>query len=265
MYKALLIDVDGVVKLGKNLIPRVAQAVRLMRESPLKFLFVTNNSTKTPKALAADFAVAGLDVKEGEIMTSSQVLVGLLGQSEKLRSKAKLGVYVIGESGVVTELESNGYTITSEATPGLVVVGLDRGFTYSKLATAIHSIMLGASYICTNTDVTYPTEQGLMPGAGSIAASITAAAGKRPMVVGKPSKVFFRQAVRRLGVALGVRDVLVVGDRPETDIKMANLVGCDSALVLSGVTRRVDGLDGLYKPTYVFSDLYEVVESLLQR
>jgi 4-nitrophenyl phosphatase len=263
VYKAILIDVDGVIKQGKTLIPRVDKALRIIRERSVKFMLVTNNSTKTPRALSGELNASGLVIKEREIMTSSQVLISLLKQSSKLRSKAKSGVYVVGENGLAEELRSNGYTLTSDTTRGVVAVGLDRGFTYAKLVTASRSIMLGASYICTNTDRTYPTEDGLMPGAGSIAASITAATGRKPLIVGKPSKVFFRQALSRLGANLSVSDVLIVGDRPETDIKMANLVGCDSVLVLSGVTKSADKLRGLYKPTYFFSDLYEAVEKLL--
>jgi 4-nitrophenyl phosphatase len=263
VYKAILIDVDGVIKQGKTLIPRVDKAIGIMRERSVRFMLVTNNSTKTPQVLSGELNASGLVIKEKEIMTSSQVLMSLLKQSAKLHSKAVSGVYVVGESGLIEELRSNGYTLTSDVTRGVVAVGLDRGFTYTKLATATRSIMLGASYICTNTDRTYPTEDGLMPGAGSIAASITAATGRRPLIVGKPSKTFFKQALRRLGGDLSVSDVLIVGDRPETDIKMANLVGCDSVLVLSGVTKNAAKLRGLYKPTYVFSDLYEAVEKLL--
>src|SRR5579875_1157197 len=263
VYKAILIDVDGVIKQGKTLIPRVDKALRIMRERSVRFMLVTNNSTKTPQVLSGELNASGLAIKEKEVMTSSQVLISLLKRSPKLRSKAMNGVYVVGESGLVEELSSNGYTLTSEATSGVVAVGLDRGFSYAKLATAARSIMLGASYICTNTDRTYPTEEVLMPGAGSIAASITAATGRKPLIVGKPSKIFFKQALSRLGANLSASDVLIVGDRPETDIKMANLVGCNSVLVLSGVTKNADKLRGLYKPTYVFSDLYEAVEKLL--
>jgi 4-nitrophenyl phosphatase len=263
MYRALLIDVDGVVKRGSTVLPRVPEAIHLLRSRPIKFVLVTNNSTKTAATLRDDLNAQGLGLSASEIVTSSQVLVDLLKHRRTLSVKAERGVLVVGEEGLRQELESNGYKVSDGPTDGLVVVGLDRRFNYSKLTAAVRSLMMGAQYLCTNTDRTYPCEDGVMPGAGSMVAAISAASGRRPTVVGKPSRVFLNYALRTLGFAGDPKGVLVVGDRPETDVKMAAVAGCHSALVLSGVTLDASSIKGKYRPTYVFRDLYHAVEKLL--
>lgn len=260
MYRALIIDVDGVIKRGSTLIPRADQAIGLLRRRGIRFVLATNNSSKSPEKLSEELGKAGLDVRPDEILTSAQVLVGLLKQRNHLAHRAQQGIYVVGEQGVIQELQRNGYTVVSQPTGGILVVGLDREFNYQKLAAAARSLMMGAAYLVTNTDSVYPTEDGLMPGAGSIAAAITAATKRRPLNVGKPSRLFFQAALARLGN--GKSGVLVVGDKPETDIRMANLAGCDSALVLSGVTKAPQNLKATHKPTYVFQDLYELAYRL---
>lgn len=262
VYRALILDVDGVIKMGGSIIPRVPEAIETLRARNIRFVLATNNSTKSPEKLSEELGRSGLRVHPEEIVNSAQVLVDFLKRRPRLASKAREGVYVVGEQGLIQELAGNGYPVTSKPTRGMVVVGLDREFDYQKLAAATQSLMMGAAYLASNMDRVYPTEQGLMPGAGSIAAAISAAANRKPTNVGKPSRQFFQAALARLGDHAEKTRVLVVGDKPETDIRMANAVGCHSALVLSGVTKSAHGLRGPSKPTYVFQDLYELVQKL---
>jgi HAD superfamily hydrolase (TIGR01450 family) len=258
-------DVDGVIKRGSELIEGTVEAIETLRRKSVPFLLITNNSTKTPASLSHQFESKGLGVEAKEIMTSSQALTHLLDRQPKMQQRARRGVYVLGEEGLLSELTHLGYPLVDKQTDGLLAVGLDRGFDYKKLVCAMRSIQLGAVFLATNTDKTYPAEEAEMPGAGSIVASIVACTNKKPIVVGKPSRTFFRAAMTRFNASLDPKDVLVVGDRPETDIVMANRNGCASVLVLSGVTKEIDPikLREFERPTFVFTNLYEAVKSLI--
>ena len=115
-----------------------------------------------------------------------------------------------------------------------VIAGMDRNLTYDKLKTATLLLRSGVPFIGTNPDLTFPTPDGLVPGAGSILAALTAASDVSPIIVGKPEPLMYQMALERLNIP--AEQALVVGDRPETDIAGAQQIGCRTALVLSGVT-----------------------------
>jgi len=259
------VDVDGVIKRGSKIVEGTADAMETLRRKSVPFLLVTNNSTKTPAHMSQQFRSKGLEVKPEEIMTSSQALTHLLDKRPELQRSARKGVCVLGEDGLLEELVSRGYPITDNETQGLLAVGLDRSFDYKKLVCAMRSIQSGAAFVATNTDKTYPAEEFEMPGAGSIIASIVACTNKRPRVVGKPSRIFFSAAVARLNGSVNPRNIVVIGDRPETDVVMANRNGCVSVLVLSGVTKEFDTrrLRGHERPKFVFADFREAIERLI--
>ena len=142
-------------------------------------------------------------------------------------------VYIIGEQGIIEACAEHGY-IQSETEALAVVVGIDRKLTYDKLKTATLLIRSGVPFIGTNPDRTFPTPLGLVPGAGAILAAIEAATSTSPIIVGKPEPAMYQIALQRLKIL--PQNALVVGDRPETDIAGAQLLGCHTALMLSGVT-----------------------------
>lgn len=263
-YDALLIDVDGVVKVGTTVLAGVPRAIAALRSSGVPFLLVTNNSTLRPADLVRRLSLGGLDIRPEEILTSAQVLVYSIGHSLTYGVAAKRGVLVIGEDGLKGELQAGGYRITENSTDGLVAVGLDRSFNYEKLRLALRSVKLGARILATNTDSTYPSEEEELPGAGAMVAAIRAFATSPVRVMGKPSRVFFRAALSRLGMNRSGR-VLIVGDRPETDVRLAKMNGAASALVLSGVTSASEAraLIGGMRPDYVFRSLEETVKTSL--
>jgi 4-nitrophenyl phosphatase len=142
-------------------------------------------------------------------------------------------VYVIGEEGLTGAIQEAGCEITEEK-PDVVVVGLDRQFTYEKMKKACLAIRAGAKFIGTNADRALPTEEGLLPGSGSLSMAIASATGVKPLFIGKPEVIMVRYALKRLGVAPS--DVLVVGDNLETDIRAGVNSGMDTLLVYTGVT-----------------------------
>jgi 4-nitrophenyl phosphatase len=136
-----------------------------------------------------------------------------------------------------------GLVVTDER-PDYVVQGLDRQFTYEKLKQAVRHILSGAESVLTNPDLLLPTENGLNPGAGSIAAAIEAASGRKPVLIGKPSKIIMDYAIERIG--LPATDIWVVGDNLATDIAGGVAAGCKTALILTGVTTQ-DNKDELMR------------------
>lgn len=260
-----LIDVDGVVKRGQTLIDGAREAVKMLRKKGIPFLLATNNSTKSQMTLSLELRKAGLDVKPEEIYTSAHALTFMFRSKPKWLEKARLGVYVIGSEALRAVLKDSGLPITDSETDGVVAVGLDYAFDYTKLTKAYRSIKSGALYSATNSDRVYPVEHGELPGAGALLAAIGRCTGKVPRIAGKPSKNFLVGALGFAGYSGSLGDVIVIGDRPETDVRMANKAGCTSVLVLSGVTgrhnlRQVVGKD---RPKFVFNDLLEAVRALV--
>ena len=165
----------------------------------------------------------------------------------------------MGEPPLVKVIEQAGYYY-DEINPVAVVAGIDRTVTYSKLNIAARVIRKGAVFVGTNPDKTYPTPEGLAPGAGTILAAIEAASGVKPWIVGKPSPAMYEIAIERLGVA--PNETLVVGDRIETDIAGGQALGCKTALVLSGVTSLSQAKAWLPQPDFVMADLTSVFEAI---
>jgi 4-nitrophenyl phosphatase len=259
-----LIDVDGVVKRGQSLIAGAHEALNILRKKGIPFLLATNNSTKSPVTLASELQRGGLDVKPEEIYTSAHALTFMFRSKSEWLEKAMLGVYVIGSEALILQLKSSGLPVTDSVTKGVVAVGLDYGFDYNKLTKAYRSIVDGAWYSATNSDKLYPVEDGELPGAGALLAAIDRCTGKVPKIAGKPSRNFLIGALMSAGFRGSYKDVVVIGDKPETDIRMANKVGCTSVLVLSGITDKhhLSQVPKEDNPSYIFKDLLEAVKAL---
>ena len=256
-YRAFLLDVDGVVWLGGKPIPGAPEALSALAEGGRKVVLLTNNSTRSREEYAERLRAICDWVSVGDIVTSGYATAAFLRERF-----GRLRVYVIGEMGLVRELSLQGHVVLSEDGDGLaeaVVVGLDRQLHYSKLRRALRAIARGALFVATNEDATVPAEGGAEPGAGSIVAALSTAAGRGPdYVVGKPSRYIFEVALRVAGASPS--EALVIGDRVETDIVGARRVGAASALVLTGVTRESD-LDRLSaRPDYVLRSLADLFE-----
>lgn len=243
--EALLIDLDGTLFRGRDPIPGGLAFMEWVRERRIPHLFVTNNSTRTAASVADFLCELGYTATPHDVYTSAQAAAELL-----VRSDAGGGpVYVIGEEGLLDALSSAGVSWTKEATDQTgasadrvealpvgtraVLVGLDRAVDYSRLAVAMRLIRAGAPFIGTNPDAVFPVEEGLVPGAGSILAFLSAATGVKPQIAGKPSGSIVRAACLKLGVSPS--RVAVIGDNPHTDVVAGRAAGAYTVLVRTGV------------------------------
>lgn len=222
-----LIDLDGTLYRGHEPIPGAAAFLQWLHKEQLPYLLVTNNSSRTPEQVAEHLHALGIDVPAAAVYTSSQAAVQYLTEQ-----RAGHRVHMIGEDGLRIALDAAGFAVGG-TTPDYVVQGIDRSFTYGKLTEAVRHLKHGATYVLTNPDRMLPSDGGLMPGAGSLAAAITAASGVEPVVIGKPSPIIMAYAIERLG--LPAADVWVIGDNVHTDIRGGAMAGCRTALVLTGV------------------------------
>ncbi|MDR6881497.1 TIGR01457 family HAD-type hydrolase [Bacillus sp. 3255] len=227
MY-GFIIDLDGTLYRGHEPIPHAAAFIQWLQEQRLPYLLVTNNSSRTPEQVAEHLLPFGIEVPAAAIYTSSQAAAKYLSEQ-----RGGSRVHMIGEAGLRIALEASGFALNGTTTPDYVVQGIDRSFSYEKLTEAVRHLKNGATYVLTNPDRLLPSDGGLMPGAGSLAASITAASGVEPVVIGKPSPIIMAYAIERLG--LPAADVWVIGDNVHTDIRGGAVSGCRTALVLTGV------------------------------
>jgi len=239
------LDLDGVVWRGTDTVPGAPEAVAALRAAGVPIAFVTNSAMRTPAQVAAKLAHHGIPDAEPEVVTAAMAAATMITAGER--------VVAIGSEGLTHALEAAGAELVSSTPADAVVVGITMTFDYGAMTRAMRAVDGGARFIATNTDPTYPSNDGLLPGNGALVASITTATGVRPEVAGKPHEPIARLVRARLG-ATG----LMVGDRPDTDGLFAHAVGYDFALVLTGVTGR-DDLPVEPVPTEVADDLRSLV------
>ncbi|MFQ6124719.1 MAG: HAD-IIA family hydrolase [Candidatus Heimdallarchaeota archaeon] len=254
--KALFIDVDGVIWHGNRMIEGVNETITELQRSK-KVIFITNNSTLTRLQYQARLTQLGIHTTMEEIMTSGYAAaMYLAGKARGAR------IFLIGEEGLKSELEQCGYKVVEEYTQSeinFVLVGLDRYFTYNKLAHAMTAILNGARFLATNADAQLPAERGLLPGAGSIVSALSTCSGKTPEIVfGKPNSFLLELSLKHLG--LQAQDAAMVGDRIETDVLAAKKLNMFSILVLSGVTSQEKLRTSDVTPDLVLNTINDLLE-----
>jgi 4-nitrophenyl phosphatase len=252
-YSAFIIDLDGVLYLQDEPIAGSSEAVTRLADAGRSFVFLTNNSAATPEQYVEKLQRFGIEVSTGQIVTSAQAIGRYLELNCETDGKT---AFVIGEDGLVAELEMRGLNLLDgekARSAEFVVVGWDRQFDFEKLKTAVIAIRNGAFYIAANTDATYPTPQGLWPGAGSIVAAVTTGGGCEPLVAGKPNPLIVELALARMGAAAG--STLLVGDRLDSDVEAGLAANVDTLLVLTGVSSLPDIDKTGVVPTHVRENL----------
>jgi NagD protein len=248
-----LIDMDGVLYRGPELIPGADRFVRELRDRDVPFRFLTNNSQRTRRDVVARLTRMGLDVEEEHVFTSAMATARFLAQQ-----KPGGTAYVIGEGGLLTALHQHGYAVVDHD-PDYVVVGEGRTFNLELVEAAVRMILGGAKLIATNLDPNCPTQGGgLRPGCGAMVAMLETATGVRAFSVGKPSPVMMRAARKELG--LSTDETTMVGDTMETDILGGAQLGFHTVLVLSGGTKADDLPRYAYRPEVVVESLAELAD-----
>ena len=249
-YKGYLIDLDGTIYKGKDRIPAGETFVHELQRRNIPYLFVTNNTTRTPETVQTMLAEQfNVETPIETIYTATLATVDYLND-KNLGKK----VYVIGDIGLKQAIAEAGY-IEDTDNPDYVVVGLDWEVDYEKLSIATLAIQKGAHFVGTNPDLNIPTERGLMPGAGSIITLIEVATRVKPIYIGKPNAIIMEKAVEHLG--LPREEVIMVGDNYLTDIRAGIDNDIPTLLVTTGFTKPEEVPDLPIQPDYVLSSLAE--------
>ena len=258
----LVFDMDGVIYRGNSPIEGAREVIEYLIKGDIPFVFLTNNSTRTPQMYREKLLSMGIDVPAERIVTSG------LATRLYMKKHMKPGkIFVIGGKGLHEEMERLGWGAVSleECREGKwkdiehVVVGLDPNLTYEKLKYGTRAIRNGATFIGTNPDTTYPAEEGLYPGAGAIIAALKASTGKEPIIIGKPNEPAYEIVKAKLGP---VDEIWMMGDRLDTDIAFAKRFGMKAIMVLTGVSTLEDVERSGIKPDLVLPSIKELLEYL---
>jgi 4-nitrophenyl phosphatase len=249
----LIVDMDGVLWRGEEPMPDLQRFFAFLSDHDIGFVLATNNASKRPQQYARKLARLGVSVSVESIVTSAQATAAYLAAREPKGTP----VYVIGKKGLRQTLVDEGFTL-GEDKVRYVVVGWDPDLTWRMLAKATLLIRGGAGFIGTNPDVTFPSEEGLVPGNGAQLAALQAATGVEPLVVGKPQPWLYQEAMRRLGAKL--ETTAVIGDRLDTDIAGGLRAGLFTILTLSGITTQADVDGSPVQPDLVCEDIGELME-----
>ncbi|MBI5227134.1 HAD-IIA family hydrolase [Candidatus Micrarchaeota archaeon] len=252
MIKAYIFDLDGTLYRGKTPIPGTAQILEKLRAEGKIVLFYTNAGTKSREGIVEKLTNMGIRARKEEIYCGSYLLAKYMKKNYPNKT-----VFVVGEIGIFEELEIEGIEPSYDQAE-VVAVGLDRHFNYEKLAKSLELINNGATFIASNTDNTFPTEHGDRPGCGAIVAAIEVASKKKPEVVGKPNT--YAIDLIKKDHNLKNSEILMVGDRLDTDIQFAKNCKIKSALVLTGTTKKSKKYS--IKPDYVFDSVADLPTTL---
>jgi 4-nitrophenyl phosphatase len=255
--RGLILDMDGVLWKENAPIGDLAAVFNRLASRGIRVAAATNNATKTVAEYVEKLHGFGVTFGAWQIVGSADATAAALAS----RLPQRGAVFVVGEGGVIEALLRHGFAAVTEPDNTTevvaVVAGLDRTLTYDKLRRAASDVRRGIPFYGTNADVTFPTPEGLIPGAGSIIAAIEAAAGVKPTVTGKPAPFMFELAAERLQLTRD--DILVVGDRLETDIAGGQAFGARTALVLSGVSTPEQAYAWKPRPDLIAEDLTHLV------
>ncbi len=288
--RSFIFDLDGVIWRGSTAIEGAVESVARLQAAGKQCYYCTNNSARTLQDFVERLRGLGIAVDEDHIMTSSSATALHLANEFNRPYSA----YVLGGEGLVQSLQGAGAralvgpeateAVTNENVFGfireaghteplgltmddalvdVVAVGIDRSFTYGRLRLAQFFIMQGARFIATNPDTTFPTEIGLVPGAGSIVAAVATASGVQPVVIGKPEPLMIELCLQKYG--LDAATTAMIGDRLDTDIVSAHRAGVPALYVATGISPMDDAQSatGDEKPDALFVDLPALCDAVL--
>ncbi|MDQ2714720.1 MAG: HAD-IIA family hydrolase [Chloroflexota bacterium] len=254
LYTTYLIDLDGVVYRGNELLPGAKDFVAWLEATHKKYLFLTNNSFATIEQILAKLERLGITADVDHVMSASQAAVQNI-------ARAIPGgiVYVVGEQPLMELVEQQGLRVANVESEqaDAVLVGLDRYFDYEKLTCAIRIVLAGALFVSINRDPLLPVAGGFLPGTGTLAAAIEAGSGVSPEVVGKPQPLLLEEAMAKLQSQ--PNETVMIGDGLDVDILAGQAAGTHTLLVLCGRNSREDAATSTIKPEHIYQDLAAVV------
>jgi len=253
--KLFILDMDGTFYLGNRVFPSSLVFADRIRKTRRKFVFLTNNSSKGPEEYAEKLKKMGVSVGKDDIFTSGEATAMYI-----LKKYGRSRIFLLGTPSLSRIFENFGHLIV-EDDPQMVVLGFDTTLTYEKLKRACLLLRKGLPYIATHPDINCPSEEGLIPDAGSFISAIKTSTGREPdFIVGKPNPMMIEMLLNRYGFTKD--QVAIVGDRLYTDIKLGKNSNILTILVLTGETTLEDLKNSDVRPDLVVRDLGEVAKML---
>ncbi len=256
--KLYLFDMDGTLYLGDQLYPFTKELLAEIRRTGGKYLFMTNNSSKSVADYVKKLERLGIEATREDFITSSQATAYYLKEHHAGKT-----LYVCGTRSLIAELEGEGFAVTTDIDAAqCVVMGFDTELTFQKLWD-VSKILLTKKdipYIATNPDLVCPTEFGSVPDCGSVCIGIKNATGREPVVIGKPSPLMPELAMARWGYTK--EETAVIGDRIYTDVKSGLNAGVTGILVLSGESTLQTLEESLDKPHLVLENAGQLLPYL---
>jgi HAD superfamily hydrolase (TIGR01450 family) len=262
-FDGLLIDLDGVVWIGREPVPEAAETLQALLDAGKRLVFVTNNPGRPPTAYAERLRELGAEVGEEQIVTAGMVVSQLAGEAAGEGGSA----LVIGAPALKEMVEATGLRLLEgEAAweADVVVVSGHRGFDYGELLAAKRALDNGAALLATSHDPTMPYPGGELPGTGAVLAAVETASGRRAEIAGKPERHLFEMAIEALSCSFRADSdqkeqangrVAMVGDRISSDIEGGRRAGLETVLVLSGTTSREEAEAADPRPDHVLESL----------
>ncbi|MEZ4888249.1 MAG: HAD-IIA family hydrolase [Chitinophagales bacterium] len=251
MAQGFLIDMDGVIYSGEELIPGAKEFIDRLEAKNIPYLFLTNNSQRSRRDVVNKLARLGIDVEEKNVFNSAMATARFLAHR-----KPHGTAYVLGEGGLLTSLHKNGYELVLQ-NPDFVVVGEGRNFTLEMVNNAVDMILAGAKLIATNLDPS-PKKKGWNNlGIKAVVSMIEEATGRKAFSVGKPSPVMMRAARKELG--LSTEETTMIGDTLGTDILGGIQMGYRTILCLTGVSKRKDLENSAFVPDIIVDSVADIV------
>lgn len=248
--KGYICDMDGVIYHGNHILPGVKEFIEWLYQEDKKFLFLTNNSGKTPQELQEKLARMGLQVDKSHFYTSALATASFIAaQTPNARA------FVIGEPGLYNALYEKGI-ILDDNEPDYVIIGESSSYNYDNICRAVHHVQNGARLIGTNSDLTGPTEHGMIPACRAFVKPIEMVTGTEAYYIGKPNPLMMRTGLNMLGVHSN--EAAMIGDRMDTDMVSGIESGLDTVLVLSGVSTMETVKSFPYRPRLILSGVGDI-------
>jgi len=250
-FDGFLVDLDGVVWLGREMVPGAAEALATLLERGRGLAFVTNNPGKPAAAYAERLREAGVEIGDEQVVTAGEATAELAAE----RVGRGAAAFVVGAAAFHQTVAAAGLKLLDGEAGGeaeAVLVAGHRGFDYGELFTATRALQGGAALFATSRDPTMPMPGGAWPGTGAVLAAVETASGATAAIGGKPEPRLFELARERIGSA---ERVAMVGDRISSDVEGGRRAGLETILALSGSTTREQAESAAPPPDLIVDDL----------